>query len=222
MACKRLVDRHPTAGPLWVLCARVLTAADPRPEAWRVLTEVDDDPSVSHLVAALPEGAAITVLGWPELAARALPPRGDLEVLVVDALGEGSQLVSRLRRADVEAVDVPESGTAAAVVASEVLLLEALATGPDAVLAPAGSYAAAAVARHAGVPVWLVAGACRALPAQLWDVLTARLPTGDAALDAAAELVPLDLVDVVVGPRGRSTGTDLARRADAPAAPELL
>lgn len=221
-ASKRLVERHPTVGPLWALSARVLTAGDPRTEAWRVLSEVDEDGTVGHLVDALPDGATLTVIGWPELAARALPPRGDVGVLVVDALGDGSQLAHRLRRADVEAADVPESGTAAAVVASEVLVLEALATGPDAVLAPAGSRAAAAVARHAGVPVWLVAGACRALPGRLWDVLTSRLPTGVEACDAASELVPLDLVDVVVGPDGRSTGTDLARRADAPVAAELL
>jgi hypothetical protein len=222
MACKRLVERHPTAGPLWTLCARVLTAGEPRTEAWRVLTEVDEDPSAGHLAEALPEGATITVVGWPELAARALPPRGDVEVLVVDALGEGSQLAHRLRRLDVASVEVPEGGTAAAVVASDVVVLEALATGPDAFLAPVGSRAAAAVARHAGVPVWLVAGACRALPGPLWDVVAARLPTGVDAVDAESELVPLDLVDVVVGPEGSATGTDLARRSDAPVAPELL
>ncbi len=222
MACKRLVDRHPTAGPLWALCARVLTAGDPRTEAWRVLTEVDDDPTPDHLARELAEGATVTVIGWPELVARGLPARGDVEVLVVDAFGEGSQLVHRLRRADVPAADVAESGTAAAVLASEVVVLEALASGPDGALVTAGSRAAAAVAAHAGVPVWLVAGACRALPGRLWEALAARHGAAGDAFDGDTEVLPLDLVDVVVGPDGRATGTDLARRSDAPVAPELL
>ena len=32
-ACRRIVDRHVTSGPLWWLCARVLTAGDPLAEA---------------------------------------------------------------------------------------------------------------------------------------------------------------------------------------------
>lgn len=222
MACKRLVERHPKAGPLWSMCARVLLAADPPREAWRCLGEIDDDLTASYVVQLLPDDAAITVIGWPEVAARALPPRGDVEVRVVDALGEGSQLVRRLARFDVDAIEVPEAGTAAAVVAGDLVLLEALASGPDALLAPLGSRAAAAVARHAGVPVWVVVAAGRALPGPLWDALTARVFVGGEPWDADVETVPLDLVDVVVGPEGQASGTDLASRADCPVAPELL
>lgn len=222
LACKRLVDRHPGAGPLWSMCARVLSAGDPRQEAWRCLSELDDDLTASHVVALLPDDATVTVVGWPEVAARALPPRGDVDVLVVDALGEGSQLVRRLGRLDVEATEVAEAGTAAAVMASGVVLLEAHACGPGAFLATAGSRAAAAVARHAGVAVWLVVATGRALPGPLWDALAARAAAEGASFEADVEVVPLDLVDVVVGPGGASTGTDLARRADCPVAPELL
>ena len=48
--------------------------------------------------------------------------------------------------------------------AADLVLLEASATGPDAFVAVAGSRAAAAVARHAGVPVWVVVGVGRRLP----------------------------------------------------------
>ena len=222
LACKRLVDRHPQAGPLWTMCARVLQAGDARQEAWRCLSELDDDLTASYVVQLLPDEATVVVLGWPEVAARALPPRGDVEVLVVDALGEGGQLVRRLGRLDVEATEVAEARTAAAVVRSDVVLLEAHATGPDAFLAVAGSRAAAAVARHAGIPVWLVVAAGRALPGPLWDALLSRVAGGTGALEADAEVVPLDLVDVVVGPSGGATGTDLASREDCPVAPELL
>lgn len=222
MACKRLVDRHPAAGPLWSMCARVLLAGDPRRGAWRCLAELDDDLTASYVVEQLPDDAVATVVGWPEVAARALPPRGDVVVRVVDALGEGAQLVRRLARLDVDAVEVPEAGAAAAVVAGDLVVLEALASGPRSFLATAGSHAAAAVACHAGVPVWLVAGAGRALPGPLWDALACRVAHGRAPWDAGVDVVPLDLVDVVLGPTGRSTGTDLARRADCDVAPELL
>ena len=222
LACKRLVDRHPGAGPLWSMCARVLQSGDPRQEAWRCLSELDDDLTPSYVVQLLPDESRVTVLGWPEVAARALPPRGDVEVLVVDALGEGSQLVRRLGRLDVAATEVAESATAAAAVASDVVLLEAHASGPDGFLAVSGSRAAAAVARHAGVPVWLVVAAGRALPGPLWEALVTRVSGGPGTLEADAEVVPLDLVDVVVGPTGGSTGTELALRADCATAAELL
>ncbi|MEX2658996.1 MAG: hypothetical protein WD232_04815 [Acidimicrobiales bacterium] len=222
LACKRLVDRHPAAGPLWTMCARVLLAGDPRKEAWRCLAEVDDDLTASHVVQLLPDDAVVTVLGWPEIAARALPPRGDLVVRVVDVLGEGRQLVRRLALRDVEVSEVPESGAAAAVLSGDLVLLEALASGPDAFLSVPGARAAAAVARHAGVPVWVVVGAGRALPGPLWDGLTARVAERGDPWDADVEVVPLDLIDVVVGPVGQATGTELAVRADAPVAPELL
>jgi hypothetical protein len=49
----------------------------------------------------------------------------------------------------------------------------------------------------------------------------ARIAAGDP-LEADVEVVPLDLVDVVVGPDGGAPGGDLAVRADCPVAPELL
>jgi hypothetical protein len=221
LACKRLVDRHPAAGPLWSMCARVLTSGDPGREAWRCLSELDDDLTASYVVQLLPDEATVTVLGWPEVAARALPPRGDVVALVVDALGEGGQLVRRLGRLDVDATEVAEAATAAAVLTSDVVLLEAVAAGADAFLAIPGSHAAAAVAHHAGVPVWLVAAAGRALPGPLWRALTDRISAGDP-LEGEVEVVPLDLVDVVIGPAGGSPGGELALRVDSPVAPELL
>ncbi|MBA3303466.1 MAG: hypothetical protein H0U26_06320, partial [Acidimicrobiia bacterium] len=179
LSCKRLVERQPTSGPLWWLCARLLGAADARAEAWRCADEVDGDPTSRHLADSLPEDATVTVLGWPELASEALFRRGDVAVLVVDAQGEAASFTRRLEGADVDAVDVAESGTGAAVAASDVVVLEASAMGPDALLAPAGSRAAAAVAHHAEIPVWVVAGVGRVLPGGLWEVLVNHLDHDD-------------------------------------------
>ncbi len=82
----------------------------------------------------MPDEATACVLGWPELVGEALPRRGDVEVLAVDTLGEGSGLVRRLMRAGIDAVDVPTSGLGAAVSSYDLLLLEAVAVGPPASL----------------------------------------------------------------------------------------
>ena len=226
MSSRRLLARHPTAGALWYLCAHLLAAADLRSEAWQVTEALEHDPTAGHLARLLPEEARVTVIGYPELAATAFPKRGDVEVLAVDASGDGQALARRLRNGDVDAVDVPDAGVAAAVAGSDVVVLEASClgtgtTGPAGFVAPTGSRAAAAVARHAGIPVWLVAGVGRALPARFWDVATASLG-GDEPWEAAEEVVPLDLVDRAIGPDGGRDGADLASRADCAAVPELL
>src|SRR5215472_5141261 len=59
-ACRRLVDRHLTTGPVWWLAARLLTAADPVAEAWAAAAEMEDDPTDGLLIACLPDDATVT------------------------------------------------------------------------------------------------------------------------------------------------------------------
>jgi hypothetical protein len=221
-ACRRIVSRQPTSGPLLWFAARVLTAGDPANEIWDAAGELQADSTASQLAHALPEDATITVLGWPDEIGEALPRRGDVDVFVVDTLHEGSGFVSRLLRSDVEAIDVPLSGMGAAVAASSLILLESPAIGPTDFLAVSGSRAAAAVARHAGVPVWLVGGVGRVLPSRMWDGLRRRVEAIDDPWDAADEIVPLDLVDRIVGVRGPEPVIEALRRIDCPIAPELF
>src|SRR4051812_22286913 len=133
-ACRRLVDRHVTSAPMWWMVARVLTAADPIAEAWIAADEIDRDPTADLLARELPDDATATIVGWPGIIAAGLRRRGDLEVLVVDAAGEGSALVRRLESAGVDAVDVAESGLAAAVTVSDLVVIEASAAAPPGVL----------------------------------------------------------------------------------------
>jgi hypothetical protein len=222
-AARRIVDRHPTAAPLWWLCARVLTAADPYAEAWRAVEEIDEDPTAGELAHALPPDSTACVVGWPEVVGEALPRRGDVEVLAVDSLGEGSGLVRRLAHAGVDAVDVSTSGLGAAVASSDVLLLEAVAAGPTGFIGVSGSLAAAAVARHAEVHVWVTVGVGRWLPPRLWDALTDRQATRPAdPWDLDEEVVPFSLATQVCGPRGLESPADAVRRSDGPVAPELF
>ena len=133
-------------------------------------------------------------------------------------MGEHMNLESR----DVDGVDVPVSGLGAAAVEADLVIIEASAFGPQALLAASGSRAAAAVAHHAGVPVWAVVGVGRVLPGRVWDALVSRLDEHQDRWDLDDEVVPLDLVDRVVGPNGLETTADTIARTDCPIAPELF
>src|SRR3546814_5833650 len=99
LACRRILDRHPTAGPLWWLCARVLTAPDGSgAEAWRAVDDIQADTTPAELAFALPEDATVCVIGWPELVGEALLRRGDVEVLAVDRSEEHTSELQSLMR----------------------------------------------------------------------------------------------------------------------------
>ncbi|CAN5868251.1 hypothetical protein BH23ACT1_BH23ACT1_02250 [soil metagenome] len=223
LSSRRLLQHHPGSGPLAWLCARILCGEDPRSEAWRCAGEIDDDATAEHLASELPEVARVVVLGWPEVSVAALARRGDVSSLIVDVKGvdarggEGAELAYQLQGIDLDAAEVAEAGMAAAVRSADPVVLEAATLGPDAFVAVSGSYAAAAVARYAGVPVWLVAGVGRALPPGLWAGMARRLERPEPWM-STDEIVPLDLVDVVVRPTGRMSG---AVPPDCPDAPEL-
>jgi hypothetical protein len=222
-ACRRIVDRHPTSGALWWLCATVLTAPDGREAAWDAVAAIEGDPTVGELGFVLPEDSTACVVGWPELVGDALPRRGDVEVLAIDSLGEGSGLVRRLMHAGIDAVDVPTSGLGAAVMHSDVLLLEAVAAGPEGFVAVSGSLAAATVARYAEVPVWVAVGVGRLLPARMWEAMASRFGTrGADPWDLDEEILPFALVDHVAGPNGLESAADAVARTDCPVAPELF
>jgi hypothetical protein len=220
--CRRVVDRQPGIGPLWWLCARMLTASDPRSEGRRASSEISDDTTADELALSLPDGATVVVLGWPSIIGDALVRRGDCSALVIDTLGEGTGLVRRLLRADVEVDEVPPCGLAAAVSAASLVLLEASAIGPDAALCVAGSHAAAAVAYTSGVPVWLVGGVGRILPARVWQSLRQRIEDRGVSWEQDDEFVPLGLISHLCGPTGVESVADGLTRLDCPIAPELL
>jgi hypothetical protein len=222
-ACRRLIERHLTVGPIWWLAARVLTAADPVVAARRAGAEIDDDQTAPALAAALPDDVTVTLVGWPDITSAGVRRRGDVEVLVADAMGDGAILARRLDVAGMAAAAVPDAGVAAAVVVSDLVIVEAAAAGPSGILATLGSHSAAAVAASRGVPVWAVAGVGRVLPGRLWDALLTRLDQ-DAIepWDRSVELVPESLLTAVVGPGGLLAPAEGLIQATCPVAPELL
>lgn len=219
VACRRIVARQPTSGPLVWLCARALAAGDPGPEVWAAAGEAAADRTAIELARALPPDAVVAVLGWPEVAGDGLARRADLHLRVVDPDRTATVAAEVDPDADVEVV--PLSGLGAATADVDIVVLEALALGPTGALAPAGARAAAAVARHAGVAVWLVAGVGRALPARMWDALRDRSVV-DPSWELGHEVVPLDLIDQVAGPTGVALPAEAVAASDCPVVPELF
>src|SRR5438105_5242902 len=187
-ACRRLVDRQPTSGPIWWLAARVLCASEPAEEAWRAVERLDRDPTAEELAAAIPDGAVVTAVGLGEHLGDGLARRGDVEVFLVETDVADRGWLRRLHRLGSDVEDVPPSGLAAVVAESDLVLFEASAFGPGGLVAPSGSRAAAAVARHAELPVWAVGGVGRALPGRLWEALVGRLDDEEQPWLAAEEV----------------------------------
>jgi hypothetical protein len=211
-------------GPLWWLAARVLTSPEPRRAARAAAEELTTDPTPTVLAERLPDDGVVCVVGWADLAATALSRRPDLRLLIVDVHDELAW-GSRRRDSAGEWSDseiVPGPGLGAAAAAADLVLIEASAFGAGGVVATAGSRAAGAVARLAGIPVWAVAGRGRALAPALWEGLLARLDQAGTPWCGHDELVPLALLDQVVGPDGAEEPAAAAASITGPVAPELL
>jgi hypothetical protein len=220
VSCRRIVERHPTSGPMWWLCANLVTAVDPARAVWELVEQLDDDATADHLVAALAEDAQVSVIDWPDFVGEALVRRGDVAPWIVDVSGEGAALARRLSRAgDVDVDEVGVALTATAVEHCDVVLVEALAVGDTGALCALGSHAMAAVGYCAEKPVWLVAGRGRRLPDQLWAAMLTRAEPPD---HRGVEVVPLAMISHVVDHRGVHEIAAADLTPECPPAPELL
>ncbi|MGH9135535.1 MAG: hypothetical protein ACRD0G_00635 [Acidimicrobiales bacterium] len=220
--CRNLLDGHPSCGPLWWLCARLLADVAVLGDPWSLVDEIADDPTAQRLADGLPDDATTLVVGYPRLATEALCSRPDVNVLAVDAGEIARRVVRSLDRAGV-AVDVvlPEAMLAAAR-AADIVIVEADACSTEAVVAAMGSGVAAVVAAAAGTPVWLVAGRGRRLPGVYVDTIVSRITgTTDPEWQSEFEVLPATLITHVAGPRGVSAIAGDTLVSECPAPPEL-
>jgi hypothetical protein len=213
VACQRIVQRHPLCGPLWWLCSRVVTAGDSMDEARRAAAEIDADPTASHLAAALADESTVCVIGWPDVVGEAADRRGDVRVLAIDIDGAGGSFVRRLQHAGVDAELFEPSDLSLAVRSCDVVIVEARLAGGEVVVADRLSYAAAAAAYCAEVPVWGVIGEGRAVPDQVVDFVVEQCE--------GAEVVPLGVLTRLIGPAGVTEPPSTVPAA-CPFAPELM
>lgn len=220
-ACRQLIERRPSSGPLLWVTARMVTGTDPSTEAWDAVEALERDTTVRELAHALPADASVLVIGASEQCGEAVMQRGDVEVLVADTVGEGYGLIRQLEAYDHAVADVPAAGVGAAAREADLVLIEAEMMHEGGALARSGSLAAAAVARAAEVPIWLVAGVGRVVPSRMFEWAAAADDDIDP-WDATLEVVPIDLVDRVVGPSGLQPVAEIRYRVDCPVAPELF
>jgi hypothetical protein len=213
VACQRIVQRHPLCGPLWWLCSRIVTAVDPMDEARRAAAEIDADPTAGHLAAALADDSTVCVLGWPDIVGEAVDRRGDVRVLAIDVDDAGSSFFRRLQRAGVDAELFEPSDLSLAVRSCDVVVVEARLAGGEVIVADRLSYAAAAAAYCAEIPVWAVVGAGRALPSQVVEFVVDQCE--------GAEPVPLGLFTSLIGTTGVTAAPALLQ-SSCSFAPELM
>ena len=219
LACRQLIEHRPSSGPLVWLAARMLPGADAGTEAWDAAEMIERDKTDRELEHALPGGTGVIVIGAPDAASKALTARGDIEVFVADTTGEGYGLVHRLDLDDRLTVDVPLRGLGSAVVDGDLVLLETDALGPEAGIAPLARLLLRRSPNRSAPRCGLSpasAAACRRVcgPRAAWSSVM--------SLEDDHEIVPLDLIDRVVGPSGPIPVAEARFRIDCPVAPELF
>ena len=198
-SCRRLLDRRRDCGPLVWLAARMLTAMDPRAEARKVVADLDADATGRVLLDgldALGSGSSVLAVGELEAFADALHERPDLRSLDPDD---------------------PEAAATA-----DLVLMTSDCVGPSQALVVAETVSVAEAARGWGTPVWLIAGAGRVLPLQMWDLLSAGHRPDDPAMRGLAVLDLDRFVTRVVTPAGLRTPAEAARSSDCPVVRELF
>ena len=63
LACRRIVERHPTMAQLWWLCANVLASPEPFARARELALVVERDETPGHLDDVLPDDAQVVIVG---------------------------------------------------------------------------------------------------------------------------------------------------------------
>jgi len=251
-ACQRLLDFHPACAPLWWVASHMLGATDIHDEAYRLIDALESDPTAAELAVSFDSGARV-VADARRTVLRALAARPDLEVALVGAhydLRRGMRLLGDLV--------IPPLGLVAEdlddefeVMASDggrapVVVIEAVAAGPDGILVTGVSQEIAAASARAGLPIDVVAGVGRVLPTPLFSAMVSRLsqsaagsvtrrpqiarPSGygwdDAELLADEDppdcsVLGVDDVRFLVEPTGRRLARLALRRVGGPAPSEL-
>ena len=137
----------------------------------------------------------MVVAGAPPLTIEALTERPDVCVLAVDADDTARGVVRRLDRHGVISEVVAPERMLAAIRRSDLVVVEAEACSTACVVTPSGGGLAAIAAAAVDVPVWLVAGRARRLPAAFVDAI-------GRGLSAEHEMFATGCVAMVAGPDG--------------------
>lgn len=221
-ACRRMLGRKPESGALVWLAARMISSPDPRREAWLTVEEAQENDLGRRVSRAIESDQSVVTVGWPDSAGGGLARRGDIDFRIIDRTGQAWRHVEHLDERGVMANDVDTPWMASVIDGASLLILEAVAAGPSEALVPVASFPAAAVARAVDVPVWLLAPAGSVLPERMWQGLVGRYEADRPAVQLDHELLPLTLVDQIVGPELTVAPTEIGRLTSCPITPELF
>jgi hypothetical protein len=215
VAARRIVERHPSVGPLWWLCAHLLVSDDARELAWDLADEVSADATAEVLAAELPFGATVLTGGLHPLLVEAGAERPDVAITCLAFNEAGRRAAGRTARFGpaIELIAAAELVTAAGT--ADVVLVTLMAGSADLALVAPEAAAAARAGVAAGTPVWLVAPVGTCLPRRYVEAIAEGAP------ELVAEVEPA-LAARVVGPHGARTDIASALAPTAPVAPELL
>ena len=223
IACRRILDRQPTAAPLVWLAAHGLGAPDPRVALWDAVETLEDDQTDAALAFSLPDDAVVATVGWSEAISTLARKRGDVRFVLIDPDGSAEYQIDRLIDAGTDATVVDPEATAQAIFQATHLIVPFDAFGPEQGLAALGTFAAAAVAKHIEVPVWGVAPIGVALNDRMYQGLIKRwdAQTTDPRHLRLVEEVPVALIDEVVTTAGAVSPDQAIRGSACPIVPEL-
>lgn len=224
LTCRRIVEKHPSCGPLWWLCSELLTALEPRDTLRRCVDAVHADSTpvhlAGHLATRFPDGSMVVVNGWSWEIAVALAQSFDVEVCVVDGDNGADHMVRVLERADVSCHFVDAQRAAAAVAESDAVVLSAAFAGGSSLWSPMGSAQLAASAYCNGIDVIATTPVGTRLPKIYVDAIV-HMVDDDVRGEPwhrDIEAVPLAVVTSLIGTNGIES-TSLHAEGIVPEAP---
>jgi len=172
VAARRIIERHPTVGPLWWLCAHLLVAPDARQRAWELSELLADDPTPDELAEALPHGAAVLTGGFTAALTEAFAEREVVAMVLVDG-DDSLRLARRLGRFGIDVEPVEQHGVEAAAARADMVVVGATAGSDSVALGSPDAAAAARAGARAAFPVWLIEPGGTRLPSRFLSAIEA-------------------------------------------------
>ncbi|MHB1987188.1 MAG: hypothetical protein ACYCSF_04260 [Acidimicrobiales bacterium] len=170
-ASRRLVERHPTCGPLWWVCAHLVACGDPVGTARRLTAELESDPTADRLAGALK--AAVTradilcATSPAALLGQALTRRGGHTVRLVAGYQSLRRELRELGSLADDATGYEVEEAEQALEGAAVLLVEPCIAASSGLLVAPGTASVVELAGQASVDVWALVGAGRLLSDEL-------------------------------------------------------
>ncbi|MDA8297000.1 MAG: hypothetical protein M0004_10530 [Actinomycetota bacterium] len=214
-ACRRLLEHHRLAGPLWWLCAQVLGSPDPAGAAEHAAAQLIEDPTADELAGCLP-GAAVVAAPCSATVCDALAARPDCHAHLVGdplALRRALRAIGQGAAGGAEVLGYSPSQPDEVLDGASLLIVEPAVAGPSGAILSESAATLAEAGKAMGVDLWLVAGVGKVLPAPLF----ANCLSGESV----HRLLAVEDIAAVIGPGGPAEPAAALAAGGVPSPPEL-